>query len=81
MCGSSCRCASRASGDSCSVRAGGCGGGGGDAIGSLSPLRAVLVGTFEFVPRVASDRAKTEAAHLPPHPARPPRNRPPRTSC
>jgi len=80
MCGSSCRCASWASGDSCSVRAGGCGGGGSDAIGSVNPLRAVLVATFGVAPRFELERAITEGAHLSPHPARPPRYRPPRIS-
>lgn len=80
MCGSSCRCAARASGDTCSVRAGGCGGGG-DAIGSVSPPRAVLVAAFEVAPRPEFDRVSPEAAHLPPQPARPPIDRPPRVSC
>ena len=64
------------------MRSVGCGGGGGgDAIGSVSPLRAVLVATFDVTPDFAFDRASTEAAHLPPQPARPPLDRPPRVSA
>jgi len=82
MCGASCRCASHASGDSCSVRSVGCGGGdGGAALGSVSPVRAVLVGSLQFAPQFELDRARTIASHLPPHPARPPLDRPPRVSC
>ena len=82
MCGASCRCASHASGDSCSVRSVGCGGADdGNPVGSVSPLRAVLVASDEIAPSFEIERVRSNASHLPPHPARPPLDRPPRVSC
>jgi len=81
MCGATCRCASRASGDSCTVRSMGCGGGdGGAVLGSISPSRAVLVALDPFAPPSALGRALSIASRLSPHPARPPLDPPPRVS-
>ena len=53
----------------------------GASLGSVSPLRAVLVASLQFAPQFEFDRALTLASHPPPHPALPPLDRPPRVSC
>lgn len=82
MCGASCRCAARASSNSCCVRAAGCGGAtSGAVIGSDAPLRAVLAAAAGVAPPLGLDRARSTPAALPPQPVREPLDRPPRVSC
>ena len=81
MCGSSCRCAARASSDSCRVRAVGCGGTTDVAVGSDAPLRAVLAAVAVVTPPLALGIRRPAPATLPPHPIRDPLVPPPRVSC
>lgn len=82
MCGASCRCAARASSNSCCVRAVGCGGAtSGAVIGSDAAQRAVLAAAAEIAPPLGLDRARPASVALPPQPARDPLDRPPRVSC